>query len=244
MYNTFIEYKYSNTISEDNIMKKILAMLLALVMIFSLAACSKKEEAPAATPTAAATTAAKEETTANNTEAADISINTDELESLVTDTLDDIFGGLDVETETETAAPTSGKKKAELVISSAAELKSVENDILVAKYTGTAEQLVNEDDAYINDYGTTDIYLTWKGFNEDGSLDQIFGYLCLYYFYPDKESYEAGLAKVGSDLRGQNDECLYFTAITSMIDGDTWEECADYYRNGGDFRHPHFELVE
>lgn len=132
----------------------------------------------------------------------------------------------------------------ELAVVSPDELVSERNVKIVAKYTGTQTQLTEEDDTFIDDYGTLDIYLVWYGFDAEGNADFLRGFLCLYYFFDGRSAYDAARAEVSSyNLRGANPECNYFTVRTTSIDGETYDEMIEALREG-DFRHPHFTVVE
>lgn len=115
------------------------------------------------------------------------------------------------------------------------------NDLIVAKYNGNLE----DDDLWVDDYGTNDIYYVWSGIKEDGSLDRVGGYCCLYYFYDNESDYLAALSSVKSyNLRGKNDNYYYFTVRTYDIDAESYEEACELFTTGGDYMHPNFYLVD
>ncbi len=133
-----------------------------------------------------------------------------------------------------------GSNKPEVQINSAADLHSVTNQIFVARYAGTQEQLTNEDDVFVDDYGADSIYYVWSGFNADGSCDYIHGYCCLYYFYSDTNAYLNGLDNARG-LRQKNDAKHYFTVTARNVDAETYSEFLSDFE--GYFEYPHFEIV-
>lgn len=139
---------------------------------------------------------------------------------------------------------TDSRYAKELEVDSKRDLVSTRNVKLVAKYKGTQDNLTNDDDIFIEDYGTLDIYWVWTGFNSNGDADFINGYTCLYYFFDTKAEYDAGLSLVKSyNLRAKNPDKLYFTVRTTAVDGETYDEMRQSLIDG-DFRLPNFEIVE
>lgn len=157
---------------------------------------------------------------------------------------DDDNPGVDDNDNDNNSSTTSNKYNKELMVNSKSELRSKTNELIIAKYVGTQEQLTDSD-LYISDYGTLDIYFAWSGFYEDGSRNNVSGYTCLYYFFNDAESYRTGLSLVSSfNLRGTNPDHYYFTVSTTDTDCETYEEFVTNFTTGGDYRHPNFQIVQ
>ena len=135
----------------------------------------------------------------------------------------------------QSAAATSDAP--ELAVTGPADLVCVENEFFAAKYEGDH----SDDDVFFANYGEDSLYYVLNGFLEDGGINYIKNYSCLYYFFADEASYRAALESVPAyDLRQQNDEHLYFTVKTASCDDDNYADMMDTFGQGYDYRHPHF----
>lgn len=129
--------------------------------------------------------------------------------------------------EVKTEAPAADEVKAddakadeakaeEKVAEADAVGKTVTNDRIVLKYTGS------EKDALL---GAASMYWIYKGFNEDGSINQISGSIRQYFFFADDAAYDAGVeackAKPGCKIKEEHKVSSYF--VTSAVCPNDWE---------------------
>lgn len=140
----------------------------------------------------------------------------------------------------------SNTTKREVSYASEYDLVSIENEILVCKYVGSSEEY-EDDKLFVNyyEYEASSIYFVWTGFNSDGSINQIRGETYFCYFFNDQDKYlnAVSTAKEHHEYRAQNDAVWYMTTSTTAMEPETWEECVETFTTGGDYRHPHFEIV-
>lgn len=140
---------------------------------------------------------------------------------------------------------TNSRYAEELKVTSKNDLHSVSNQTIVGKYSGGAEWLEEHDEVDLYDLGTMDIYWVYNGFNNDGSISQIKGYVCYYYFFSSPSAYEAAIEKMPSyEIRGTSPEHNYFTATARNCCGEaeTYQEMKACLQTSGETS-PSFSYV-
>jgi hypothetical protein len=92
---------------------------------------------------------------------------------------------------------------------------SVENQVLVARYIGENAM-----------FGAARQYVVMEYFNEDGTIDEMWGTSKMLFFYDDEASYDAGFAEASEGGAGyvkeENKAFLYFSTSGGISNGGDW----------------------
>jgi hypothetical protein len=92
---------------------------------------------------------------------------------------------------------------------------SVENTVLVARYIGDSAM-----------YGAARQYTVMEYFNEDGTIDEMWGTSKMLFFYDDEASYDAGFADASKGgagyIKEENKASLYFATSGGISNGGDW----------------------
>lgn len=230
-------------------MKKKLVLLLTAVCVLSLSACVDSASAGGSQNGGANTIVTVNEggnsAADAGSSAADITSSDSGAGSTESEVYESAEEAGSVSEESTSAKLTGlGNSHYPMAITSSADLKSVENDLFAAKFEGSAEEL--EDSVFVDGYGEDAIYYVWKGFDEDGYKDEIWGYNRTFYFFSDKETYQAAVARAEShsQLKERDDEHLIMTVPAYRVDAETWEEMKETFDAGEDYSYDKFFTVE
>jgi hypothetical protein len=97
---------------------------------------------------------------------------------------------------------------------------TVENQVLVARYIG--------DNAM---FGAARQYVVMEYFNEDGTIDEMWGTSKMLFFYDDEASYDAGFADASEGgvgyVKEENRASLYFATSGGISNGGDWSSFSE-----------------
>jgi hypothetical protein len=92
---------------------------------------------------------------------------------------------------------------------------TVENTVLVGRYIGDTAM-----------FGAARQYVVMEYFNEDGTIDEMWGTSKMLFFYDDDASYDAGFAEASEGgagyIKEENKASLYFATTGGISNGGDW----------------------